>query len=156
MELFTEILTMLLMALIPASFSMLLDFCLGLPSDDINVKAIFFRWTYYLAKRKLEINGLWEGMYSDYLKVQKSLRDNNANPVELIEHEIQFKQLVVEMGKKLFTWEYATGMCIYCTNVYVALLFGVYFTKFFSSNVFLIPFIIVIFSHVILRKIKTH
>ena len=51
-----ELILCLVLAVVPASFSYFIDYCLGHPmSDKINTKAILFRYSLWLAKRRVSL-----------------------------------------------------------------------------------------------------
>jgi hypothetical protein len=118
-------------------FSYLLDYALGKPGatfiEDVNERSIFFFWSLFLAKRRTKIT-------NPYL--------TNSSKKELF-----------AAGRDLFFWEFAAGMCIFCTNVWVSLLLfalPIYFFDLIQLNNFSNIFLLLttpIFSHFILRKI---
>lgn len=146
-----ELIFIILLSSIPAAFSFLLDYCLGHPGGDINNKSIFFKYTLALALRRVKkIKGKnWKEFKQSFFVDVEDLetRDGMTD---------QFEQTVVLIGRKFFTWERAVGMCIYCTNVYIATIAaGLFFffipTAFFHPGLYFI--FIPVFSHLILRKI---
>lgn len=132
-----DIILILFIAVCAAFFSYFLDYSFGKPGakdlEDVNTKAILFFWSYFLAARRAK------NIVPDLLNVDK--KD------------------VFGIGRDLFTWEFAFGMCIFCTNFWVCeLLFAIPFIIFHPVNLVVIPkffllLTIPIFSHFILRKI---
>lgn len=155
----STILFILFFSLLSACVSKLLDFALGLPGahydpfitdSEINTHSIFFLWSFYLALSRLQENKI-------LTKVQNGLREEleSEDPIirNLAKHQFRLKVFVT--GRDFFTWEYAVGMCIFCTNFWISV--GIIILLFlfpimpltYQSFLISIPF----FSHVILRKI---
>ena len=155
MPLINDILLILLIAAISASFSYMLDFALGFPgkedASEVNTKAILFSWSFYLAKRKLSLGELFE------------IRDTHAPLKDSTKYEIEmlmrgYKTHVFGIARELFTWEHAAGMCIFCTNFYISLITAslIYFFHLTELNIiptFTIFITTPVFSHLILRKL---
>lgn len=151
MEAILDIFSLLLLSLIPACFNFFLDYTLGHPmSDNVSSKAIFFRYAYWLAKRKISASALQT--LTDYY----SPMINSTDPAQARDGKSQFQVAVVMQGRESFYWEQPIGMCPFCTNFWIALFvsFIVYFTIPFSvvDPIFTL-LIIPVFSHAILRKL---
>lgn len=147
-----DIIVLILLSTIPAAISYFLDFCLGHPmSDKVHMKAIFFPYALFLAYRRLKINRrLMEvnNMFSGLLNTE----DKN----EFREAKKRMNLTILQMGREYFTWEQAVGMCIFCTNFWIALVAAtiIYFTIPLSFiNSFFVFLTIPFFSHSILRKL---
>jgi hypothetical protein len=87
----------LYVAAFSAFLSFFLEYSFGFPmSDRVNTKAIFFKWTYFLAFRRLK-------------KVEPIAVSNDDD-----------KGYIVSTARGFWVWEYALGMCKVCSNVWVA------------------------------------
>lgn len=130
-----------LLATVPAAFSYFLDYCLGFPGkEQINTKAIFFGWSYMLARRRLKKKKTYNQILHDLKGFEQDL----------------VKTTVFMDARKHFTWEQIFGMCIFCTNFYVSSIAATVF--FFTIPVdhfqgWILFLIIPLYSHLILRKI---
>lgn len=152
MQIINDLLLCLLLSTIPAAFSYFLDYCLGHPmSDDkISTKAIFFRYSLWLAKKAIEqkkereiVAGMAPLLNSDDPAVRKQGQD-------------QLKTLFMIAGRENFTYQQALGMCPYCTNFWICMIAAVIF-YFTVPLAFINPFffflLIPIHSHIFLRKL---
>ena len=131
----------LLLSFVCAALSYFLDFALGFPmSDKPNTHAILFKWTLFLAQRRMKT------------------ADKEA--YEIIK---EYPLDVVLQARRFMTWEYAMGYCAICTNVWttlylymIALIFAPlpYYDYIGGATVLILFKIIstVLLSHVILRK----
>lgn len=152
METIIDILTCLGLSLIPATFSYFLDYCLGHPMSDNNIstKAVFFRYSYWLAKKALPV-AKYKQLVQHYAPMM-----NDEDPDIRKQGEQQFKLSVMQAGNDYFFYEQAIGLCPFCTNFWICqitamiLFFTVPLT--FIHPVFYFIFI-PIFSHTILRKL---
>lgn len=132
-----DILMIFFIAICSGCFSYLLDYALGQPgkedASEVNERAILFFWSYYLAANRMKVTNKY--------------------------FTRQTKKDLFATGRDLFTWEFAFGMCMYCTNYWVSvLLFALPAIIFDLANLQSLPnFILLlttpIFSHFILRKI---
>lgn len=144
-----NIVFLIFIALISAAFSYMLDFGLGYPgkeqAEEINTKSFLFFWSLFLATRKLTRGELFE--IRDLYQTKK-----NATKYEKEMLERQYKIHVFGIGRELFTWEFAIGMCIFCTNFYISLILAgiVYLTSFHDWIIFLSTPAL---AHLILRKL---
>ncbi len=141
---------LLLLSLTPVGFSMLLDFTLGHPGkDEINNKAIFYGYTFWLAKRRLIKEGLYYELEKGFLEDSKNFTD------KIVKNNLytNFRRSVVMNAKDFFTWEHAFGICIFCTGAWISLLFGVLLYIFGIINIYFI-ILVIIFSHLLLRKLN--
>jgi len=151
MQIILDIITCVLLAMIPAAFNYFFDYCVGHPmSDEISTKAILFRYSYFLAKRALP-----EEKYKQLVAGFAPLL-NNDDPDKRKDGKDQLKKAVMISGRKHFFYEQAIGMCPFCTNFWVcqacSLLF--YFTIPLAFINPLFYFIMIpIFSHTYLRKL---
>jgi hypothetical protein len=143
----------MLMGFVPACFSYLLDYCLGLPGseNDIHTKEIFFPYTLWLARRRLKQHNLLKAketfFYAQLNSDDASVRKDAVR---------MMKVTIVTEGRKFFTWEYMVGMCIFCTGFWIAeltalicLFYGPHLVHFSPALLFIF---LPIFSHTILRK----
>jgi hypothetical protein len=148
----TELIFIVLLALIPASFSFLLDYCLGFPNGDaLNTRAIFFKYTLGLALRRVKKIGKFEEVKDSF-----SLMTGSDDPQSRQQGKEQLALTIVLMGREFFTWERMVGMCPVCTNFYISTIAaGPFFffipLTYFSPGLYFI--FIPVFSHLILRKI---
>lgn len=132
-----NIVLIIFIAAISASFSYMMDFGFGYPgkqfAEDMNPKALLFRWSFFLAKRRLN---------KRYVDDQRIL----INDLQ------EYKLHIFGLGRELFTWENAFGMCQFCCNFWISLIFAIifYFTTFQDWILFIST---PVFSHFILRKI---
>lgn len=148
-----DLLMIIFIATCSACFSYLLDYALGQPGakdvDDINERAIFFFWSLLLAKRRLYKDANYENIFKDRC---------NVGDYSILANRNEDKEHFAR-GRDLFSWELAFGMCIYCTGVWIALLFfclPIIFFDLIQLNYFSNFFLLLttpIFSHFILRKI---
>lgn len=134
----------LFLALIPAGFSMLLDYALGFPGkEQVNPKAIFFcGWSFKLAKRRLINSGR-------YQEILDQMNDSGYQDPEGITLTIFME------GRKRFTWEQVLGMCSFCTNFWISLI-AAFIMIFTVQHNFLLVLLIPIFSHLYLRILKNY
>jgi hypothetical protein len=151
MQLLIDILSCVLLALIPACFNYFLDYALGHPmSDRISTKAIFFKYSYWLAKRRLP-----EKKEREIVKSLEVLL-NNEDPDTRRQGTEQLKLSIMTAGREFFFIEQAFGMCPFCTNFWVAQITALilFFTIPLAILSPLTYFILLpIFSHTILRKL---
>lgn len=130
MQLQNTIQLCLLIALVPFSFSLLLDLCLGKPAaEEYDRKAIFFGFSLFLAKNRLRKAGKLKDIEDTY--------SPNMNSKDLVIRQaatMEFKKVVFEEGRQFFSWELGIGMCPFCTNVRIAMLFGAAFIYYFSGD----------------------
>lgn len=145
----------LMLALIPVSFSMLLDFTLGHPGkDEPNVHGIFFGWTFFLAKKKLQKIPTSEGTVYEQMVID--YQNDTEHTIGVYGRRmlhLAFQKNILLNAKEFFTFEHALGMCIFCTNVWVSLLFGIGLCLIGFISIYYIP-LIIIFSHLLLRKLN--
>jgi hypothetical protein len=128
----------LLLAIVPFSFSLLIDLCLGKPAAvDFDKKAIFFFVSYNLAKLRLLKNGTFKTLLSGF---KQGL--DNEDPAIRNTTRMTLKNVVFESGREFFSWELGVGMCPYCTNVRVSIFSAIAYVEYYSGNwllVILIP-----------------
>lgn len=145
-----EFIFLLLLAIGPAGFSLFLDYCFGKPgSEEVNTRSIFFFYTYWLSRKRIG-----PGKESDIRETYKPMLDS-TDPEVRFDGLRQVKTTIVLEARKKFTWEQAFGMCVFCSNLWVSLIFSIiYFLTIpladFSPFCFFI--FIPITSHSILRK----
>lgn len=127
---------LLLMSIVPFSFSLVIDVCFGRPADDEpDIKAIFFVYPLWLAKRRLEKYGLYKPLIDTYdiSNLSKAQADDLGRSVI---------RMIFTEGRKYFTWEYGAGMCPVCTNIRISILFSLFAIFVFNYpwySVILIP-----------------
>lgn len=130
----------------------MLDFGLGYPGhkdpSEINTKGFLFWWSLFLAKKALSKEEL------------KDLSDRYPEPCDTsLYKEIYIKQYKTEIfttGREFFTWQFAIGMCIYCTNFWISIIIAIAvidLNKLIILPNYCVIFIIPSFAHFILRKI---
>lgn len=146
-----DILTVLALSSIPAAFNYFLDYCLGHPmSDKVSTKAIFFRYSLFLAKRALPIK--------KYKEIVTSLVPllNHDDPDTRRQGKQQLDLSVMTAGRDYFFHEQALGMCPFCTNFWCSMMCAavLYFTiPLATINPIFFFLLTPIFSHSILRKL---
>lgn len=151
MQIVIDLLLCLFLSTIPAGFNYFLDYCLGHPmGEEISTKAIFFRYSLWMAKKAL---------------VQKKEREivagmapllNSDNPDTRKQGQDQMKVAFMMAGRENFTYQQALGMCPFCTNFWICMIAAVifYFTvplAFINPIFFFV--LIPIQSHIFLRKL---
>lgn len=129
MNVITDIILLVLGAVISAAISVFLNFALGKPGaaaepnmdgeELINPHAVLFDWTLELANRRFRRH------YSDkeqkeWEKQYTTMREGVNCYQKQLYHLQEMRDRVVK-GREFFTWEHAAGMCIYCTNFWVSL-----------------------------------
>ena len=146
----SDLILCLLLSCVPATFSYLLDFCLGHPmANEVNTRAIFFPYSYFLAKKRIgkKQQREFEIAFKDML--------NSDNPGTRKDGVKQMKVSIMLLAQKEFGFEQALGMCIFCTNVWISLIAATFFFFFvpLHSASILYFLLIPIFSHSLLRKL---
>lgn len=151
-EILIDILTLVALSLIPATFGFFLDYALGHPMSETEVsnKAIFFRYSLWLASRRLSVEKKKElvAHFADGL--------NDKDPHERETARKMYQLSIMQAGRELFFYEQAIGMCPYCTNFWLCqitalILFLTTPLSFIHPAFFFL--LIPIFSHTILRKL---
>lgn len=149
-----DIITLFLLAAIPAAFSYFLDYCLGHPMAEdinhINTKEILFKYSFFLAKLALP-----EKKQREIVAGLSPLL-NDDDPEVRRHGKHQLKISIIVAGRDYFFIEKAFGMCQFCTNFWIAQIVALvcFFTvPMFNVNPILFFLIIPIFSHAILRKL---
>lgn len=153
MQTVIDLLLIILLAAVPATFGFFLDYCLGHPmsEDKVSVKEIFFPYSLMLAKRRLRQMKLLKGINNNFNSLM-----NSDDPGTRKEGIKQLNLTIMIEGRKYFTFEQAIGMCPFCTNFWLSMIAATFFfflipLSFFNPFVFFI--FIPIFSHTILRKL---
>lgn len=114
------IITCLWLSLIPFAISLLIDVSIGSPSaEDVNEKAIFFSYTCWLARLRLNRYGQWREIYRSY---ETKLMHNSAYVRDIAKEA--YRKEVFETAKPRFTWELGVGGCPVCTNVRLSIIFA--------------------------------
>lgn len=146
-----DILFMLLLSLIPATFGKLLDYALGEPgSDQPKTKQIFSSYSLWLAKQRVgpgKLHEIREGFFEMLRSSDPETRQDAQDQMDLT---------IMMEAKKRFGYEKGIGMCIFCTNVWLSLIFaGIFCFAFPPSHIDPIWYFLTmpIFSHSILRKL---
>lgn len=142
---YEDIFMLIFMAVISACISYMLDYGLGLPGADdverINSGAFLAWWTYVLAKRAIP--------HEEMLSCKKYAHE------DVIAKKARKHEAIV-VGRQYFTWQYAFGMCIFCTGFWIAIIWAGIASTFENTNYFphwLIFITTPVFSHLILRKL---
>lgn len=147
-----ELVFIILLSAIPAAFNYFLNYCLGEPmSNEPSPKAIFSRYSLFIAKRRLKKMDALKPIADYYLPMLTS-----PNLSDSLDAEKQMNQAILLGGQKYYTYEQALGMCPFCTGFWCALISAFLFFLFIPFQHFnpLILFILIpIFAHLILRKI---
>lgn len=151
MQTILDLLAIILLAFVPATFNYFLDYCLGHPmSDKVETKAIFFRYSLFLAKRRVSVQK------EKQLVSALAPLLNSDDPDTRAQGKKQLNLSFIVAGRDLFTWEQAFGMCPYCTNFWIALataFIGFFFLPLTIIDPILLFIMQPIFSHTILRKL---
>jgi hypothetical protein len=146
-----DLLEIILLSLIPCCFGYFLDYCLGQPgSDDPKTGEIFSGYTLWISRKTLQ-----PGYLNEITERHADMLDSE-DPMTRIQGEDQKKKVIIEEAKKLFTWQKAIGMCVFCTNVWISWIscFVFYFTVPLQNIHPIFFFLLIpIFSHAILRKL---
>jgi hypothetical protein len=156
----TEIIEYILIITFSAvGFSMFLDNALGHPGkeyvQDIDAGAILFPWTYWLAYNRLETIKGEEFMRNLYY----DLAGSAITAEDIFTAERDYKRNVVHMAGSFLTIERALGLCIFCTNFWVCVVFCAIFSicnpftfEHFPNYILLltVPFL----SHLILKHVN--
>lgn len=155
----------ILLAMIPVAVSFFLDFILGYPGKEDpgpNTHAIFFGWTLFLAKRRLNsIAAATTGSQSMLSELESGYFEliNSPNFTVRRNARHQLKVAIVVKAREMIRWEHAAGFCIFCTNVWIAGIYSGLVIYFFQPVLNVIPIIFlplltIFFSHLLLRKIN--
>lgn len=145
-----EFIFLLLLAIGPAGFSLFLDYCFGKPmSDEPNVQAIFFRYTLFLSRLRLGPGRIYD-MKNDLKPLLMS-----GDWEQRADGYRQLNLTILMEARKFFKWEQAFGMCVFCSNLWVSLIFATVYSltiPLVHFNTFCFFLFIPITSHLILRK----
>lgn len=151
MNIINDLFLSFLLSSIPAAFNYFLDYCLGHPmSDKVSIKAIFFPYSYWLARKALP-----KSKERELLTAFSAMLDNDSPDIRKNGKD-QLKLSIMTAGREYFTYQQAFGMCPFCTNFWVSLAAAAiyYFSVPLSFINPLFFFIMTpLFSHSILRKI---
>lgn len=108
------------LSIIPFSLTVLIDICLGRPgADNYNSRAIFFGYSFYLAKLRLVKYGMWRELFN---QMKDNLNHNQA--IVRAVAKKSYKENIFSTGRQYFTWELGLGMCPVCTGVRISILFA--------------------------------
>lgn len=156
----------IVLSLIPVALSYFLDFILGYPGKEDpgpNTHAIFFGWTLFLAKRRLNsIAAATTGSQSMLVELESGffamLNSENFTVRRTARH--QLKVAIIVKAREMIGWEHAAGFCIYCTNVWISGMYCGIVIFLFKPVLYVIPIIFlplltIFFSHLLLRKINS-
>jgi hypothetical protein len=158
-----DIVYILFLVFICVFFSLMLDYGLGHPGKKVDefegigpsAKELLFGWSYFLAKSMLQITPKYVLLVNQFAD-----KINSTDYETAVKARRQFRYQVFIMGREMFTWQYAFGMCIFCTNFWISLFFAGFFTFISRFYVFItfpryfLFLCIPIFSHAILRLIN--
>lgn len=151
-QILIDILTIAAVSLIPATFGYFLDYALGHPMSETetSTKAIFFRYSLWLASRRLT----WKKKQELLRHFTEGLHSQDRNEKETALR--MYRLSIMQAGRELFFHEQAIGMCPFCTNFWLCqitalILFCTTPLLFIHPAFFFI--LIPIFSHTILRKL---
>jgi len=129
-------------ALLSASLTIFLNYCIGKLGSDFSPYEIFSFYTIWLSIKRLQSLGLYDQYAKQY---QEALSKQKTN-ASVIEIKNQFKNILYNAADPYFTWERAIGMCSICTGFWVSLIVGLCF---YENLVYLLS--VVVFSHVLIR-----
>ena len=129
----------------------MLDYGLGKPGDEnFNKQALLFRWSFFLAKKRLKKNGAWKSLYAQH---SQNLTFSISTEERLI-YTNNFKMIVFQNAQPFFTYEMILGMCPVCTHLWVTLsIFLSVDIFYFSVNIFIFMHYLS-FSHLLIRLFK--
>lgn len=141
------------LALLPALLVYMLDFGMGEPGNDSpNVHGLLSFWPQYLAKQALKKAGAWDMLYKQYLDQVNFATDG----LQLARINTEFKKMVFQQGRELFTWQYAAGMCPICFHFWINIFF-IISVNIFYFEVNIITFIPqLLIGHFFIRLFKKH
>lgn len=156
----------ILLSMIPVALSYFLDFILGYPAKEDpgpNTHAIFFGWTLFLAKRRLNsIAAATTGSQSMLAELEGGFFNmlNSENFTVRRNAIHQLKVAIVVKAREMIRWEHAAGFCIYCTNVWITgiysvLVLWIFKPLLFAVPIYFLPLMTIFFSHLLLRKINS-
>lgn len=162
MQIISDLILIILLSLIPATFNHFLNYCLGDPmSDEPKTREIFSSYSIWLAERRLDTikasvgksdQSIYKNLYQSFIA-----RLSTEDPGERAQARVDFNKTVLYEAQKFWNIEKALGMCPYCTNFWCSVIASIFFA-FFIPLAFIHPIIyfllIPIFSHSILRKLQ--
>lgn len=148
-----------ILAVFPALLVFFTDYLIGQPGNEkVNIKAIFFGYSFYVAKMRLKKMGLFEG-----LKKQLDNKLKNAlTKREKADILNSYKELIFYTARPYFNFESAIGMCPICFHVWVTIIVYIFYaqTIFFEKVeniyffvIFVLPLLV---GHLILRILKKY
>lgn len=114
------IITCLWLALIPFCISLLIDLSIGTPAgEEPNEKAIFFGYSCWMAKNRLNKYGMYRDIYKNF---ENNLKHNNPYVRDIAKES--YRKEIFETAKPRFTWELGFFMCPICSNVRLSIIFA--------------------------------
>ena len=132
----------LFVALLSASLSIFINYCIGKPGSEFSPYEIFSSYTVWISIRRLKVMDL----YDSYAKQYQDNLTRARTKAEIVELKNDFKKILYNSADPFFTWERAVGMCSICTGFWVSLIISILA----HGNVFEVAGIIVI-SHILIR-----
>lgn len=131
----------------------MLDFGFGHPSSDHpNTKALLAFWPLFLAKKALQKAGVWADLYDQYTDQIMAA----TNGLQIANIKKQFKQMVLQQGKDLFTWQHFAGICPICTHFWPNLFFISLVNIFFLKENIIIFMLTLLLGHLIIRVLSKY
>lgn len=102
-----------------STLSLFLDYCLGRPGHEFNPHAIFARYTVWLSRKTMTRYGLIKNFHSQRTAALLKATDD----ADWFRTKINFDKLLYQQASELFTYEYALGICPFCTGVWISAIF---------------------------------
>lgn len=161
MPVIIDIVLILLLSAIPASFNYFLNYCFGNPMEDKpNAKEVFSGWSLMLARRRLRSiknNPKDDSSMLDAIESTMYKKQHSINPHIALDAQDQLNKTILIEAQKYYNWEKAVGMCPYCTGFWCAMIAaGIMFfsvpLQFIDERLYFL--LVPIFSHSILRKLN--
>lgn len=152
MQIILDLLSIFLLATIPATLNFFLDYCFGRPmSDQPSTNEIFSKYPFWLAERRVKQKGLYVPLYNSFTQML-----NSDDPKTRHDGLRQFRLTVLVTGREFFNIEKALGMCPICTNFWCSQIVAMilfFTTPLTYINPIFYFLLIPIFSSTILRKL---
>ncbi|MEO7049877.1 MAG: hypothetical protein ABI091_31525, partial [Ferruginibacter sp.] len=135
-------------SLIAALFIFMLDYGLGKPGDERpNYYSLLFKWSFYLAKRRLKKEGAWDNLWSQYVNQVYA----SKTQLQKFNVMISFREIVFTTARPLFTWENVLGMCPICTHFWFSFFLFTLVNIICQKENIIIFGLYFLFSHLLIR-----
>lgn len=128
----------------------MLDYAFGGPGNEKwNDSELLSAWAFFLAKRRLQKDGAWQGKQSQLLESLATAKTEYDK--KLIRKS--FRQAVFSQAREVFYWEKAVGMCPICFHVWVTIIVFLVTYFYFPVNIYTFGFSFLL-SHLLIRILK--